>query len=300
MGGDSFFLGGDEDVEFSVRQSTTSIIDDIDSLSNPPSTGAMGILQQLNQGISPNFSKGTMLDSEDEIVDNKLQKESPTKMNFADIANGLGILGVNPSFLNSLSSSNGEEEEHFENDLDEIMFFGGDPAFMDSEVPARSQTDSNDEEYDEILESGGDVFFLDKPPPFPNEIFKFRGMDNDRIVEKGGEIDGLSVLRTLADLSAGPSPWNGLEGSQQVDDDDEDEQRLLDEIEAMGGDPFFLDMTEAILVLDTSEEELSSATKATTVLLDTDVEEGRRQEDTDGDGQEWEWDGVVDDDAHLE
>ena len=131
-------------------------------------------------------------------------------------------------------------------------------------------------------------------------------------------MDPLSLLLSLTRVSD-LAETDGIESTRTIDSsfsDEECDESLLQEIEAMGGDPFFLDATETTTIHPNSEHDLIPSTKASTSSYTSSLESKRRYA-TDGQGpspkilsvkkipvddgsqQTWEWDGVVDEEAHL-
>jgi hypothetical protein len=136
---------------------------------------------------------------------------------------------------------------------------------------------------------------------------------NDVAIAKDDTPFQMAVLSKLVDLTYRSD--SALPGSKNVIgvgsySHYESEQSLLQEIDELGGDDFFLELAETTTA-ETSEKGQSPTPKATSSLGASFATGSRYVKDGRGpspkifparekDDNEWKWDGVVDEDAHLE
>lgn len=125
--------------------------------------------------------------------------------------------------------------------------------------------------WDEIQEIGGDPSFLDIPDP------------SYLVQDKTSET--MNMLQQL-----GSSKFLDQEDKILLSND----ENLLDEIEAMGGDPSFLEIPNRLL------SPLDSFTVTQQLLNDFQLMSDKETDGFAKEGIDWEWDGLVDDDAHMD
>ena len=320
MGGDSFFLTDFPEDESATKGpvSSSSGTDNLDVLLESNillPNGATGIIQQLQQGSLPfvlnNRRKSESAEDDGTFTDRKNREGNPRDGSNLVTDPSRRFQQGTPDRLHSPSPK--LDEESFENEMDEILFFGGDPAFVGPEALVREGIDRSINGYEELLESGGDPFFLDETQEETDFTKSLAINSCELVIEKD---DGPSQMERLSSLLAltgfddlaipDVSESTRIGSSFSVDSN----QSLLDEIEAMGGDAFFLDATETTPVEENSEHWTVATTKAKTSAYPSILSDTRCSTDGQGPspkilpakkttGSEWVWDGVVDDEAHM-
>lgn len=277
MGGDPFFLDDipqedcaeNEDSINDEAEDVSITLDMFSEMAMAGGTGALGLIQ------------GRLgLEGEDT---GELTKDDNSK---------------HPGETATISKAKDRDEDIFESAIEEILAYGGDPAFFGS-VDDSIRKESQDEEYDEVLANGGDPFFLgEAPEDIPlDAIQNFRESLSTTTGTKDGA-SAMDVLSNLVDFAAmtNPSQFSGEDETASMQTEGEQEPSLLDEIESMGGDPSFLDspvITPA--AFGNAEKVFSTATDGKGPSQS--FSERRLIKDDDA---KWEWDGVVDENAHLD
>jgi hypothetical protein len=319
MGGDPFFLSDDEleseeqiDTVEDNQLPSLELLSQIMAMSASSGGGATSLLQRLGESASsggPPEVDDSSSTTVDETGDMLRQVEA--------------VRGGDSSFLSQAPSSNGDGRE---NGVNEILAMGGDPFFLsdsvDDDVSADTDMthgDSDDNAYDKILAMGGDPFFLQED----NDVFSKADTKKDSVTPENFDTDqqednSLSPMKMLSQMAAlaaaSQNDGDGAKGILQElgksdrghDDSPDSEAGLLEEVEAMGGDPFFLDVPE-------NEEIAKETTESNKRLLVDCMSSLDSRRVTDGQGptpqirnekvsedDNWEWDGTVDEDAHLD
>ena len=263
LGGDSFFLS-DDDIE---QESGNPNLDDppseMDVLSEMAMSGG-GVMNLLQGGLGAQIPDANQ--------------------------------DLNDDFPHDVKSSQDDKE------IDEVLDVGGDPFFLSSERMQGS--DKEDDAIDEVLTMCGDPFFLSKGDTDGSQNVHKSTIDE---VEPE-EIDPspMEMLSRIAALSS-----RGESGSMKIlsefqNDDLDSENDRFQEIEDIGGDPFFLDDAEGTKSPDTPvlskahSEFQNHAASGQRFGTDGQGPTPRVASEPVSEDEEWEWDGIVDEDAHFD
>jgi hypothetical protein len=320
IGGDPFFLNAhDEDgsADFLSPIDVLETFDKVSKLRNDiPPSGARGIFQELSKGIPSLSVKLPQYTGET----NNAEAKSETGARGADTvcnswADSSRAIGSRPTsgltISDALRSTQKRSDEDFESDLEEILYFGGDPSFLNADDRVAVHVEKYDDDaYDELLASGGDPFFLDE-----DDATTSSGMDvNDLVeIEKHDTPSPMEMLSMLGALNFASDSALADDGKTNMETFTS-QQSLWDEIEDIGGDPFFLEETKVCGgATSQGDHIISAAAKARASLgFHTGATGNRYGADEQGSSpnimslvddndnvKEWEWDGIVDEDAHL-
>lgn len=306
IGGDPFFLS-DEDIKESFDtervdedpSNTAFILSQMAAMSASSGGGAASFLKKLEQRSSSSSSSLPEMDDDD--LSSQFDKMTMAKPNWDD-----------------------------DNEVDEILALGGDPFFLSESDGSLTNNESEDEAYDEMLELGGDPFFLQDKSVAPSNAGAMKANVSSKKIDATPEkigtdpeekiISPMELLSQISALSAAsPNLSGGAMGTLQQlgesnlgghsDNDNNDQPDLWEEIESMGGDPSFLDLSET---QENGRDSPPSESRRRPQITSARWMGSRYV--TDGKGptpqiventkaledENWEWDGFVDENAHLD
>jgi hypothetical protein len=322
MGGDPFFLLDDE------PQSG----EQIDNMDDDGEVPPLELLAQMIMAVPTNNAGGatsllqSLGGSSTDLppMDDDDDDDSSIVDEMDDVLRQVEAAGGDASFLSQPPASQGDDHE---NPVDEILAMGGDPFFLstnsDDDSGDMIDGDNEDSAFDEILAVGGDPFFLQDSEEAAAAASSSSSTTNKMKDNATPEVldmdqdDSLSPMKMLSEIAAlsasdieSGGAMNILQGigkdEDNLNDSPDSEADRLEEIEAMGGDPFFLDLPE--------EEDISKETAKSKESMPVDsisLLSGRYV--TDGQGptpqiedekvsrdDNLEWDGTVDENAHFD
>jgi hypothetical protein len=282
MGGDPFFLD--------MPSVSKLALDEAPKKMTPTRQAVLGSITSLfGEDKETNDNDSSLLDEIEAIGgDSSFLDDIPTPSDFArdEASKRTSILQQ----LGSIASLERDDELAMDDDvdlLDEIEAMGGDPFFLD--VPSSSNVVSNKaSKTRSMVERFGSLTTFNRDDDDDNEDGDVNFLDDSD--DMGGDPSFLGMVN--------PNLLRRLGSTKNQDQEDKvppfvsDDANVLDEIEAMGGDPSFLD-PNLLLAVDS----FTVSQKFRFDIL------GIQDEGTDGlseEGTDWEWDGLVEEDAHLD
>lgn len=270
-------------------------------------SGIMSIMESLSS--STNLQRGTGTSTST----GRLPTEQREVGNKDDVVGILQGIGRNPSLL--AQSLQARDDANFDIELDELLTLGGDPFFLadNGEEDQNLQQPNDDFELEDLLAMGGDPFFLAETydddefhPSVPSSANQKTKEINMSQMETLAQIlpfsipenDGFNAMSILQNLG---TRTVGFSNTTDLDSD----QNLMEEIEAMGGDPFFLEVDESLQtpmneLHYTSSKSFVRSTSTLRFVTDGQGPTPKSERDESTGDEDWEWDGQVDDDAHLD
>ncbi len=292
MGGDPFFLSGEYSDE--LRVDTDNV--DLKNLSFE----MLGEIATASSGFMNGIGGVRSLRSSNEVL--KTQKMRQTENEF----NILDAMATDPSFLSQTFYTSDETQRQ----VDELLTLGGDPFFLSDNNDYRRDSETEDQAYEELMAIGGDPLFIsvkDKdyhlmettntsPTSYGTKRTKDKNLSQMEILS---QIAALSI-----DEDAGFSAVSLFQSLGNIATDDQDglpsDENILDEIEAIGGDPFFLDQPEVPKTSMTIAKTLPSNPSGMRYVTDGLGPTPQVESSITTEHEEWEWDGTVDEDAHID
>lgn len=325
-GGDAFFLQNDEK---EANDDSDNSGDDDERIAEIMATGGDPFFLMdetpANDPIVGTSSAVSSSDAPDDVEDALSADSILAMMTMSSSAGGDGVMDLvqkssmeseeMPVSLESFEKikAPGKLEESYDDRISEVVEAGGDPFFLSKDEKEDLQHGSFGDRISEIEDMGGDSFFLSDKK---EETVEATNNEDDGEENVALSPDAFMAMALAAGGSGGvtdlikgtPPPAapsiaenssydNAIEaaGGDASFRNAEDLDDQLSEIEAMGGDPFFLSDEDEDSTDDPSVP--NETTMSGGGIVDMIGQEVENEEDP-NEGV-WEWDGIVDEEAHL-
>lgn len=301
MGGDPSFLPDDDEEGQLTAMVSTQEHGAVEEGMDAASYGALSPDMSSFSDIALSYGAvASALQQMDAPVSSDIG-QYPTKSYIADESSEVDdilYMGGDPSFLDDGAARGSEKDDNF----DDLVAMGGDPFFL-TDNDDRMSGSEKDSDFDDLVAMGGDPFFhTDDDDSITSDV----DPTLSKLTEKEKERRDLPTKEMLSQIAtlSGPTA-ESLEtmnvmsnmGDPGPVSGFDSEVNFLEGLEEMGGDPFFLDDSD---VGSASIQPEFRKRKDSTQRYAADGQGPTpRTADEAIEDERWEWDGTVDEDAHF-